>query len=114
MGKETPVNKATKILEQQTQAMAKDLGQLADDASALMSATAGIAGDEIEQARKRVGAALERGRQLYGHVRHRAAEGARVADEVIHEHPYQSIALGVGVGALLGYLLARRCSRSGD
>jgi ElaB/YqjD/DUF883 family membrane-anchored ribosome-binding protein len=26
----------------------------------------------------------------------------------VHEHPYQAIAIGVGVGALIGYLLARR------
>jgi len=38
---------------------------LAEDASALMSATADVAGDEIEQARRRLGAALERGRQFY-------------------------------------------------
>jgi ElaB/YqjD/DUF883 family membrane-anchored ribosome-binding protein len=32
----------------------------------------------------------------------------------VHEHPYQAIAIGVGVGALLGYLIARRSSRNSD
>jgi ElaB/YqjD/DUF883 family membrane-anchored ribosome-binding protein len=37
-----------------------------------------------------------------------------VADQTVRENPYQSIAIGVGVGALVGYLLARRCSRDRD
>jgi ElaB/YqjD/DUF883 family membrane-anchored ribosome-binding protein len=32
----------------------------------------------------------------------------------VHEHPYKAIAIGVGVGAILGFLLARRCSRHCD
>jgi len=32
----------------------------------------------------------------------------------VHEHPYKAIAIGVGVGAIFGFLLARRCSRNCD
>ena len=37
-----------------------------------------------------------------------ASEGAKVADEAVHEHPYQAIGIAFAVGALAGYLLARR------
>jgi ElaB/YqjD/DUF883 family membrane-anchored ribosome-binding protein len=41
-------------------------------------------------------------------------EGAKAADEAVHEHPYQAIAIGVAIGALIGYFVARRCSRNND
>lgn len=90
------------------------MGQLADDARALMTATADVAGEKVVEARKRLNAALERGKEIYGQVRRQAVQGAKAADEAVHEHPYQAIAIGVGVGALIGYLIARRCSRNDD
>ena len=41
-------------------------------------------------------------------------DGAQAADETLHQHPYQAIAIGVGIGALIGYLVAHRCFRNGD
>ena len=90
------------------------MGQLAEEARALIAATADVAGDKVVEARKRLAAALESGREMYGRVRDKAVEGAKVAVQTVRENPYQSIAIGVGVGALVGYLLARRCSRDRD
>jgi len=101
-------------MNKQTQAISNEMGHLADDARALMVATADVAGEKVSEARKRLADALDRGREMYGRARERAIEGAKVADEAVHEHPYQAIAIGVGVGALLGYLITRRCSRNGD
>ena len=99
-------------MNQETQAIGNDLGQLAQDAQALMAATADVAGEKVGQARKRLAAALERAKEIGGCVRDKAVAGAKATDEAVHAHPYQAIAIGVGVGALLGFLLARRCSRS--
>ena len=101
-------------MNRQTQAISNEMGHLAEDARALMVATADVAGEKVSEARKRLSVALDRGREMYGRARERAIEGAKVADEAVHEHPYQAIAIGVGVGALLGYLITRRCSRNGD
>jgi len=101
-------------MDKQTQAVSDAMGTLADDARALMTATADVAGEKVSDARKRLAAALESGKEIYGRVKAKAVEGAKAADEAVHEHPYQAIAIGVGVGALLGYLIARRCSRSCD
>jgi ElaB/YqjD/DUF883 family membrane-anchored ribosome-binding protein len=101
-------------MNKQTQAISNEMGHLAEDARALMVATADVAGEKVSEARKRLSAALDRGREMYGRAREQAIEGAKVADEAVHEHPYQAIAIGVGVGALLGYLITRRCSRNGD
>ena len=98
----------------QTKAISNDLGTLAEDAHALMTATADVAGEKVGEARKRLAAALERSKEIYGRVREKAVEGAKATDQAVHEHPYQAIAIGVGVGALIGYLVSRRCSRNGD
>jgi ElaB/YqjD/DUF883 family membrane-anchored ribosome-binding protein len=47
-------------------------------------------------------------------VRDKAVAGAKVADQSVRENPYQAIAIGVGVGALIGYLVARRCAGNRD
>ena len=101
-------------MNKQTQAISNDMGQLAEDARALMAATADVAGEKVGEARKRLAAALESGKDIYGRVRDRAVEGAKVADQTVRENPYQAIAIGVGIGALVGYLAARRCSSNRD
>jgi len=101
-------------MNKNTHAITDSMGALAEDAQALLAATSDVAGEKVAEARKRLAAALERGKELYGQVREKAVESARAADEAVHEHPYQAIAIGVGVGALLGYLLARRCASNRD
>jgi len=101
-------------MDKQTQATSNDMGTLADDARALMAATADVAGEKVSEARKRLAAALERGKEIAGKVRDKAVAGAKAADEAVREHPYQAIAIGVGVGAILGYIIARRCSCNRD
>ena len=98
-------------MNKETQAISRDVSRLAEDARALMAATADVAGEKVDEARKRLAAALENGKEIYGRVRDKAVEGAKVADKTVRENPYQAIAIGVGVGALVGYLLGRRCSR---
>ena len=90
------------------------MGQLAEDARALMTATADVAGEKVGEARQRLAAALERGREIASKVRDKAVAGAKATDEAVHEHPYQAIAVGVGVGAIIGYLIARRCACKRD
>lgn len=86
--------------------------QVAENAKSLMSATANIAEDKVIEARKRLGAALERAqevsKEIWNDVQDKAVTGARVADETIVEHRYQALGIALGVGALVGFLLSRR------
>ena len=93
-------------------ATSHDLGSLAEDAHALMTATADVAGEKVGEARKRLAAALESAREIAGRIRDKAVEGAKATDEAVREHPYQSIGIALGVGALIGFLVSRRCSRN--
>ena len=97
-------------MNKHTQATSHDIGSLAEDARALMAATADVAGEKVGEARNRLAAALERGKEIAGNVRDKAVAGAKVADQTIRENPYQAVAIGIGVGALIGFLVARRCS----
>jgi len=101
-------------MNKHTKEESPDMSTLAEDARALMAATADVAGEKVSEARKRLAAALESGKELYGRVRDKAVEGAKVADKAVHEHPYEAIGVAFGIGALVGYLLARRRSRNSD
>jgi ElaB/YqjD/DUF883 family membrane-anchored ribosome-binding protein len=101
-------------MNKHTHATHNDMGTLAEDARALMAATADVAGEKVADARKRLAVALESAKEIAGRVRDRAVDYAKASDEAVHEHPYLAIGIAFGVGALLGYLVVRRCSRSGD
>src|SRR5690349_10139778 len=101
-------------MTKQTQAMNDEMRNLADDARALMAATSDVAGEKVSEARKRLAAALESAKEAAGRVRDKTLARARLADQTVRENPYQAIAIGVGFGVLLGYLLGRRCSGNGD
>ncbi len=99
-------------MSKETQAISNDLGNLAEDARALMAATADVAGDKVGEARKRLAAALDSAKHIAANVRDKAVAGAKVADQTVRENPYQAIAIGVGVGVLIGFLVGRRsCNR---
>ncbi len=76
-------------MDKQTQATSNDMGTLAEDARALMAATADVAGEKVSEARKHLAAALDSGKQVFGRVREKAVEGAKAADQLVRENPYQ-------------------------
>ena len=99
-------------MNEETQAFRNDLAQLAADTHALMTTTADVAGEKVAVARRRVLAALERSRKIAGTVRDQAVSGARATDAAVQAHSYQAIAIGVGIGAILGFLVARQDPRN--
>lgn len=94
-------------MTKELQAIRNDMGQLAEDARALMTATSGATGDKIAEARSRLSAGLDQ-------VRERAARRIKAADNAVRRNAYQGIAIGIGVGALLGFLAARSCAGKRD
>jgi len=84
--------------------LVKDLATLVSDAEELVKATGGqLAGksrEELASAVERIKAGC---RKLEGHV----VAGAKQADRVIREHPYQSIGVAFGIGLLVGVLASR-------
>jgi ElaB/YqjD/DUF883 family membrane-anchored ribosome-binding protein len=90
------------------EALRHDAYRLVEEAQALLEATAQIADEKVVQARKRLSTALESGQEAYDTVRERVFSSARAADRAVHDHPYPTLTVAFGVGALLGFLLCRR------
>ena len=85
-----------------------DLQSLAEDAHALLAATTDVTGEKVAEARKRLTAALDKGRETWESVQEKAVEGAKATDQVIRDHPYQALGVAFGIGALVGFLVSRR------
>ena len=101
-------------MDKKAQATSNDLDTLAEDARTLIAATADVGGEKVQEARNRLVAALEHGKEIYDRVRDKTVEGVKATNESVHEHPYQAIVIALGVGAILGCLVARRRCRDGD
>lgn len=88
---------------------------LLDELRALVAEAEGLMGgevndharDKMEQLRERLADAQERLSDLYGSAKEKVSEGARKTDEAIRAHPYESLAIALGVGVLIGALLRR-------
>jgi ElaB/YqjD/DUF883 family membrane-anchored ribosome-binding protein len=85
-----------------------DIASLMEDARALMAATAESTEEHVTAARKRLSAAFDSGKKFVGQVKDKAVEGAKATDVAVHQHPYPAIGIAIGVGALVGFLLARQ------
>jgi ElaB/YqjD/DUF883 family membrane-anchored ribosome-binding protein len=81
---------------------------LMEDAQALLAATTHVAGEKVVEARKRLTAAIEKGKETWNNVQEKAIAGAKAMDEVIRDNPYKALGIALGVGTLIGYLLRRR------
>ncbi len=98
-------------MNKQKHAVSNAMDTLAEDARNLLSATSDVAEEKVGEARKHLADTLERGKEIYSSIRKNVVERAREFDEVTREHPYKAIAIGIGAGAFIGYLVARNVSR---
>lgn len=94
-------------MQNETDKLMKDLRLVAQDAEDLIRATAGEMNEKTKQARARLMQTLEKAKETGQELQARAVEKAKVADEVIREHPYESMGVAFGLGLLLG-LIANR------
>ena len=101
-------------MNRQTLEAGNNTGSIVEDASALMAATADVPGEKVSEVRRRLAKALDSAKEMAGRVRDKAVAGVKATDEAVHEHPYHAIAIGIGVGAILGYLVARQCYSKGE
>jgi len=101
-------------MHKQTQTVSDALGDLAEDARALMAATADATGEKAGEARRRLAAALDSSKEMYDRVRDKTIDAAKATDQAVRENPYQAIAIALGAGAIIGFLVARLCARDSD
>ena len=85
----------------------KELRALVAEAEKII-AQSGSAPSVLSGLRERFERAQHRLGDLTDEARKRVVAGAKATDETIREHPYQSIAVALGAGLIVGVLLGRR------
>lgn len=96
-------------MNMKTQAIRNEIEQLAQDANALVAATADVASAHVGDARKRLAAGVDRVREIYATARGKALDGSHAADAALHDNLYQTIGVGILAGALVGFIIASQC-----
>jgi ElaB/YqjD/DUF883 family membrane-anchored ribosome-binding protein len=94
-------------MQNETDKLVKDLRLVVQDAEDLIRATAGEVNEKTKQARARLAQTLEKAKGSVQDLQVKAAEKAKVADEVIRQHPYESLGVAFGLGLLLGVIVNR-------
>jgi ElaB/YqjD/DUF883 family membrane-anchored ribosome-binding protein len=89
-----------------------DLKAVVTDAEVYLNASVGQAGEAYAAARTKLEKTLEMAKAQVAETRLVLADktraAARATDTYVHKKPWESIAVGAGVGLLLGLLIARR------
>ena len=73
-----------------------------------ISSSSDAVGSALNEAGDGISSVMERGRNIYKAAGKRVGKEASAANAVLHKHPYPTVLVGIGAGALLGYLVARR------
>ena len=99
----------TETTAQSPKDLLNDLHALVAEAEKMMGdSLSEHTGDAVSALRSRFDAAQERFAEAYAGARKRVVAGAKYTDETIRENPYQSLAVVLGVGVLIGVLVGRR------
>jgi ElaB/YqjD/DUF883 family membrane-anchored ribosome-binding protein len=98
--------------EVSTDKLMSDLRAVLEDAEALLTATAGQAGERIQQAREHaketVRVARERLAENQEEVTRRARAAAKDADKYVRDNPWQAVGIAAGIAFIIGLLVSRR------
>lgn len=94
--------------QEATQVLLCDLKQVVSDAEELLKLTAGDAGEKMKELRARLAGTLDSARATCESLQGKTAQAAKATDEIIREHPYESIGVAFGLGVLVGVLAGYR------
>lgn len=106
------MDQATQPLREGTNRLADDFRAVVSDAEQLLRAAANQAGEGYAEARQRLETSVRTAREQLDAVEQQMVDGARRAgratDGYVRRHPWESIAVGAGIGVLVGLLIGRR------
>ena len=100
------------MLEENFNAINKDLKALLSDSQALLQAAATLTGDKAEEVRaqgmKLLDVAMHKAQETQANAVTAGKQIAKSADGYAKENPWKTIATGASIGLLLGVILGRR------
>lgn len=90
----------------------RDIQNVVSDAQDLLKTVQSEGEGKITEMRARVQTQLESARQTLGELQRTVQDGAKVAitttDDYVRTNPWRAAGISAGVGALIGFLIARR------
>lgn len=106
------MNDTTDSLKKSQARLAHEFNDVLDDAQSLLRHAGGEASKGYAEARERLESSVKSARARIGAIEQAVLDSARQAgrnaDGYVHSHPWESIAVGAGIGLVLGILLSRR------
>ncbi len=100
---------------QSRQRLASDVRAVVDDAESLLRAAKDQAGEGMAEARGRLEQSLASAREAIVRLERaavdRATAAGRVANDYVRDNPWQAIAAGAALGAVIALLVSRGRSR---
>ncbi|MDP1900980.1 MAG: DUF883 family protein [Rubrivivax sp.] len=89
-----------------------DLRMVVADAEELLKLTAGEMSESTAGLRERLQQRMSDAKHslltLQANATEKAKAAGHAADDYVHDHPWQSVAIGAGVGMVVGLLIGRR------
>jgi len=102
----------TEMTATQRDKLMADLRTVVNDAEQLLKMTADQVGEGTaglrERLQERLAQSKERLIDLQAMATEKAKAAGHAADDYVHEHPWKSVAIGTGVGLIVGMLISRR------
>ena len=82
------------------------------DAEEILRATAGAAGDKMQDLRERIGERLRDAKLRIADAEavlvDKTKAAARATDDYVNDNPWQAVGIAAGIGFLLGVIIGRR------
>jgi len=92
--------------------VARDIQNVVTDAQDLLKTVQDQGTDKVTEIRDRVQAQIDAARQTLGELQQTVQANAKAAmtstDEYVRTNPWRAVGISAGVGALIGFLIARR------
>jgi ElaB/YqjD/DUF883 family membrane-anchored ribosome-binding protein len=99
-------------MNETTQKLARDMESVAADARELIVTGAERVADSVTSAREKTRATIADMQTKLSEAKQAAVdkvqEGARAADDYVHDSPWASIGAAALIGAVIGFILGRR------
>ncbi|MCK9535095.1 MAG: YqjD family protein [Pseudomonas sp.] len=103
---------AKKISNDNNDQLLSEFKALVSDTEQLLQHSVELTGDKAEELRGQINSSLQRARKALSSTEYalleRGKEAINSSEEYVREHPLQSLAIGAGVGFLLGLLVSKR------
>ena len=92
--------------------VARDIQNVVSDAQDLLKTVQDQGSEKIGEMRAKVQTQIDAARQSLFELRQSVQDGAKVAmsttDEYVRANPWRAVGISAGIGALIGFLVARR------